>query len=210
VWEAAGGPFLLANSVYVVYAVEDLDEEVAMESESGGSVPQRKQPADKVVPIRLSTDEWQALKDLAAEQGIGLSTYLRDIVVRSIPREVKAMAEPSMALERGEQYDRRQVVDGDLVTWVDFVHERGMPDDAEEYHQGGVRFRMSSALKHTFRAIVRDRNNREMFTVEYVTYGPGDTFPPDPRRRDGPLRREVGRRLMERDWEADGWYQIEE
>lgn len=158
--------------------------------------PPRKRPADKVVPVRLSADEWEKLRALAAEQGIGPSTLLRQIAQSALRDQVGALMGKTMKIERGQQYDRRQVAVEGEVYWIDFVEDRDMPENPEEVRRyGAITMTMSSRLNHTFRAIVRDRDNHELFTVEYVEYGPGA-----PMKRDMPLRQELARRLQAHDW----------
>lgn len=46
-----------------------------------------KQPLDKVIPVRLSSDGWAALRREAAEVGVGPSTLARMWILERLRRE---------------------------------------------------------------------------------------------------------------------------
>jgi|GEM_PF-1710322 len=164
------------------------------------SPPPRKRPVDKVLPIRLSGDEWEKLREIAGARKLGPSTLLRAMAQQWI-REASEEVHEVMKTAQGSQYDRVRLKDG---RWVDFTEERRMPDDAPVAARwGDGAIKVSSNLLHILRAFVYDRENREQFTVEYRVSGPGD-----PKDRDAPLRREVDRRLRADDWKLEEAYEV--
>ena len=61
-------------------AWDDADEVVKIEF---------KKPLDKVIPVRLSAEKWEELRQEAKELGIGPSTLARMWILKSLQKEVK-------------------------------------------------------------------------------------------------------------------------
>lgn len=51
-----------------------------------------KKPLDKVIPIRLSADKWEALRKEASEVGIGPTTLARMWILERLRQQLKAKA----------------------------------------------------------------------------------------------------------------------
>ena len=49
-----------------------------------------KKPLDKVIPIRLSADKWEALRKEASELGIGPTTLARMWILERLRQKTKA------------------------------------------------------------------------------------------------------------------------
>jgi hypothetical protein len=62
-------------------AWEDTDEVVKLEV---------KKPLDKVIPIRLSADKWEQIREEARELGVGPSTLARMWILEHLRQRVKA------------------------------------------------------------------------------------------------------------------------
>ena len=62
-------------------AWEDTDEEVKIEV---------KKPLDKVIPIRLSADKWEQIREEARELGVGPTTLARMWILEHLKQRVKA------------------------------------------------------------------------------------------------------------------------
>jgi hypothetical protein len=62
-------------------AWEDTDEVVKLEI---------KKPLDKVIPIRLSSDKWEQIREEARELGVGPSTLARMWILEHLRQRVKA------------------------------------------------------------------------------------------------------------------------
>jgi hypothetical protein len=62
-------------------AWEDTDEVVNLEV---------KKPLDKVIPIRLSSDKWEQIREEARELGVGPSTLARMWILEHLRQRVKA------------------------------------------------------------------------------------------------------------------------
>ena len=62
-------------------AWEDTDEVVKLEV---------KKPLDKVIPIRLSSDKWEQIREEARELGVGPSTLARMWILAHLRQRVKA------------------------------------------------------------------------------------------------------------------------
>jgi hypothetical protein len=62
-------------------AWEETDEVVKMEV---------KKPLDKVIPIRLSSDKWEQIREEARELGIGPTTLARMWILEHLRQQVKA------------------------------------------------------------------------------------------------------------------------
>jgi hypothetical protein len=62
-------------------AWEDTDEVVKLEV---------KKPLDKVIPIRLSTDKWEQIREEARELGVGPTTLARMWILEHLRQRVKA------------------------------------------------------------------------------------------------------------------------
>ena len=62
-------------------AWEDTDEEVKIEF---------KKPLDKVIPIRLSADKWEQIREEARELGVGPTTLARMWILEHLRQRVKA------------------------------------------------------------------------------------------------------------------------
>jgi hypothetical protein len=62
-------------------AWEDTDEVVKLEV---------KKPLDKVIPIRLSSDKWEQIREEARELGVGPSTLARMWILEHLRQRVKA------------------------------------------------------------------------------------------------------------------------
>ena len=60
---------------------EDTDEVVKLEV---------KKPLDKVIPIRLSSDKWEQIREEARELGVGPSTLARMWILEHLRQRVKA------------------------------------------------------------------------------------------------------------------------
>jgi hypothetical protein len=61
-------------------AWEDTDEIVKLEA---------KKPLDKVIPIRLSSDKWEQIREEANELGIGPTTLARMWILEHLRQRVK-------------------------------------------------------------------------------------------------------------------------
>ena len=62
-------------------AWEDTDEVVKLDV---------KKPLDKVIPIRLSSDKWEQIREEARELGVGPSTLARMWILEHLRQRVKA------------------------------------------------------------------------------------------------------------------------
>jgi hypothetical protein len=62
-------------------AWEDNDEIVKLEV---------KKPLDKVIPIRLSSDKWEQVREEARELGVGPTTLARMWILEHLRQRVKA------------------------------------------------------------------------------------------------------------------------
>jgi hypothetical protein len=62
-------------------AWEDTDEAVKLEV---------KRPLDKVIPIRLSADKWEQIREEARELGVGPSTLARMWILEHLRQRAKA------------------------------------------------------------------------------------------------------------------------
>ena len=62
-------------------AWEDTDEVVKLEI---------KKPLDKVIPVRLSSDKWEQIREEARELGVGPSTLARMWILEHLRQRVKA------------------------------------------------------------------------------------------------------------------------
>jgi hypothetical protein len=62
-------------------AWDDTDEVVKLEV---------KKPLDKVIPIRLSSDKWEQIREEARELGVGPSTLARMWILEHLRQRVKA------------------------------------------------------------------------------------------------------------------------
>ena len=62
-------------------AWEETDEVVKLEV---------KRPLDKVIPIRLSADKWEQIREEARELGVGPSTLARMWILEHLRQRVKA------------------------------------------------------------------------------------------------------------------------
>jgi hypothetical protein len=62
-------------------AWEDSDEIVELEV---------KKPLDKVIPVRLSADKWEQIREEARELGIGPTTLARMWILEHLRQRVKA------------------------------------------------------------------------------------------------------------------------
>jgi hypothetical protein len=62
-------------------AWEDTDEIVKLEV---------KKPLDKVIPIRLSSDKWEQVREEARELGVGPTTLARMWILEHLRQRVKA------------------------------------------------------------------------------------------------------------------------
>ena len=62
-------------------AWEDADEVVELEV---------KKPLNKVIPIRLSADKWEEIREEARELGIGPTTLARMWILEHLKQRVKA------------------------------------------------------------------------------------------------------------------------
>ena len=51
-----------------------------------------KKPLDKVIPVRLSADKWEEIRQEARELGIGPTTLARMWILESLRQRVKARA----------------------------------------------------------------------------------------------------------------------
>ncbi len=129
----------------------------------------------------------------------------RDEVERWRERGKLKTGRPREDRQLGKQYDERVVTERGETLRVRFWHKRDVPVPANVAPFMAI----TSQMRHTFRAVVCDEHDNE-FMVEQVAYGPGEHFPPDPRQRDGALRREVVRRLRTGEWEDGGVYSAEE
>ncbi len=49
-----------------------------------------KKPLDKVIPIRLSSDKWEQIREEARELGVGPSTLARMWILEHLRQSVKA------------------------------------------------------------------------------------------------------------------------
>ncbi|MDD4859056.1 MAG: hypothetical protein PHR56_02500 [Dehalococcoidales bacterium] len=49
-----------------------------------------KKPLDKVIPVRLSADQWEQIRAEARELGVGPSTLVRMWVLERLRQKVKA------------------------------------------------------------------------------------------------------------------------
>jgi hypothetical protein len=61
-------------------AWEDTDEVVKLEG---------KRPLDKVIPVRLSADKWEQIREEARELGIGPTTLARMWILEHLRQRVK-------------------------------------------------------------------------------------------------------------------------
>jgi hypothetical protein len=62
-------------------AWEDTDEVVKLEG---------KRPLDKVIPVRLSADKWEQIREEARELGIGPTTLARMWILEHLRQGVKS------------------------------------------------------------------------------------------------------------------------
>jgi len=51
-----------------------------------------KKPLDKVIPVRLSSDKWDEIREEARELGIGPTTLARMWILERLRQQVKAKA----------------------------------------------------------------------------------------------------------------------
>lgn len=83
--------------------MEDIEREVERIDQGGNAWRstdevvdmQPKRPLDTVVPVRLSSQTWQALRREARELGVGPSTLLRMWVLEKLRERALAKAEPA-------------------------------------------------------------------------------------------------------------------
>jgi hypothetical protein len=69
------------DKIEQVNAWEDTDEVVKLEV---------KKPLDKVIPIRLSSEKWEQIREEARELGVGPSTLARMWILEHLRQRVKA------------------------------------------------------------------------------------------------------------------------
>jgi hypothetical protein len=50
----------------------------------------KKQPLDKVIPVRLSADKWEEIRREARELGVGPTTLARMWILERLRQQVKA------------------------------------------------------------------------------------------------------------------------
>jgi len=71
-------------------AVEDIDRgDVWNESDEVVRVEVKK-PLDKVIPVRLSADKWEQIREEARELGVGPTTLARMWILERLRSRVKA------------------------------------------------------------------------------------------------------------------------
>ena len=73
-------------------AVESIEQGEAWNETDEVVQVEVKKPLDKVIPVRLSADRWEELRQEAREMGIGPTTLARMWILESLRQRVKARA----------------------------------------------------------------------------------------------------------------------
>jgi len=71
-------------------AVEDIEQSEAWNKTDEVVQAEVKKPLDKVIPVRLSADKWEEIRQEARELGIGPTTLARMWILEHLRQRVKA------------------------------------------------------------------------------------------------------------------------
>ena len=82
-------PFLLND---MDKAIEKIEQGSAWEETDEVVQVEVKKPLDKVIPVRLSSDKWEQLREEARELGIGPTTLARMWILECLHAKAKAQA----------------------------------------------------------------------------------------------------------------------
>ena len=71
-------------------AVEQIDQGDAWEESDEVVKLEVKKPLDKVIPIRLSADKWEQIREQARELGVGPTTLTRMWILERLKQRVRS------------------------------------------------------------------------------------------------------------------------
>jgi predicted DNA binding CopG/RHH family protein len=71
--------------------IEKIEEQDAWDENDQVVSMEVKKPLDKVIPIRLSSDKWEEIRQEARELGIGPSTLTRMWILDRLRQKIKAI-----------------------------------------------------------------------------------------------------------------------
>jgi 2-iminoacetate synthase ThiH len=71
-------------------AVEQIEQGDAWEESDEVVKLKVKKPLDKVIPIRLSADKWEQIREQARELGIGPTTLTRMWILENLKQRVRS------------------------------------------------------------------------------------------------------------------------